>query len=85
MVHFESKNVLSLLPSPNPGMTLSHWLGQARSVEEHLETLLQRDDLTHPQRAKASELLMKVQSALAKQLERINAPAAKCAPKLGLG
>jgi hypothetical protein len=56
------------------GIAMSQWLGQARLVEQELESTLQRDDLTHPQRAKVGELLSKVRSYLARQLDRINSP-----------
>lgn len=75
MIHPESKNHKGALPSPVAGMSMSHWLSQARTVEHELESMLQRDELTHPQRAKIGELLLKVRSYLARQLDRLNAPA----------
>jgi hypothetical protein len=73
----ESKKHFSFLPSPVEGMSMSHWLGRARKIEEHLEALLQRDDLTRPQRAQVSELLLKVRSSLVQQLARINVSTAQ--------
>lgn len=81
MILPESKTHKGALPSPIAGMCLGDWLSHARTVEHELESILQRETLTHPQRAKYSELLCKVRSYLVQQLDRINAPAAKGALK----
>jgi hypothetical protein len=81
MVHPETKNHKGALPSPVAGMSMSDWLSQARSVENQLENVLQRGELTNPQRAMFGELLLKVRSYLAQQLDRLNAPAAQGASK----
>lgn len=65
------------LPSPIAGMCMSDWLCHARSVEHELESLLQRGNLTHPQRSKFGELLLRVRAQLLQQLDRINAPGAQ--------
>ena len=72
MIHPEPKSNKGDLPSPVAGMSMGQWLGKARSAEKHLETLLERDDLTLQQREQIGELLEKVRSVLAVQLERIN-------------
>jgi hypothetical protein len=81
MVQQESTTFLGSLTSPVAGMSMSHWLGEARRAEQHLVSLLQRDDLSGLQQAKARDLLAKVQSCLAQQLERVNTLTAACAAR----
>ena len=81
MIHPGTKNHKGALPSPVAGMSMSDWLSQARSVEHQLESVLQRGNLTHPQRAMIGELLLKVRSYLSQQLDRLNAPEVQDAPK----
>lgn len=80
MIQPEPKSHKGTLPSPVAGMPMSHWLSQARTVEHELERFLLRDDLTHPQRVKIGELLVKVRFSLAQQLDRINAPETPAKP-----
>jgi hypothetical protein len=81
MIHQGTKNHKGALPSPVAGMPMSEWLSKARTIEQELETVLQRGDLVHAQRTKVGELLLTVRSCLARQLDKINAPAVQNASK----
>ena len=69
------------LPSPVAGMCMSDWLSHARTVEHELESILKRDNLTHPQRAKFGDLLLRVRSYLVQQLDRLNGTPVKAPSK----
>ena len=81
MIHKEMKNHKGAQPSPVAGMNMSLWLSQARLTESALETILTRTDLAPSQREKMTQLLLKVRSYLAEQLNRLNAPPAQGAPQ----
>ena len=77
VIYPEAKTHKGAMPSPVVGMPMSDWLSHARTLEHELESILQRDNLTQPQRVKYGELLLKVRSYLVQQLDRLNAPAPK--------
>jgi hypothetical protein len=72
MSHSYGKNHLGDLSSPVTGMSLGHWLGRARMMEDRLVALVMRPDLESVQKAKVQHLLDQLRIDISKQLARIN-------------